>query len=118
MVSRPSYGSDGVLGKIRKVWVEYPQGWLSRLSERGVMLRRPGVPIRKMEVRPLVWAILEHMPHIWPNILPILQDQQARADLNIMVEGRMLDDDGIITFDNGIAGVYGITGAGRECLKN
>ena len=26
--------ADGVLGKIRKVWVEYPQGWLSKLSER------------------------------------------------------------------------------------
>jgi predicted dehydrogenase len=26
--------NDGVLGKIRKVWVEYPQGWLSKLSER------------------------------------------------------------------------------------
>jgi predicted dehydrogenase len=25
---------EGKLGKIRKVWVEYPQGWLSRLSER------------------------------------------------------------------------------------
>src|SRR6185295_6928537 len=25
---------DGVLGKIRKIWVEYPQGWLSKLSER------------------------------------------------------------------------------------
>ena len=25
---------EGVLGKIRKVWVEYPQGWLSKLSER------------------------------------------------------------------------------------
>lgn len=25
---------DGALGKIRKVWVEYPQGWLSKLSER------------------------------------------------------------------------------------
>jgi predicted dehydrogenase len=25
---------DGQLGKIRKVWVEYPQGWLSKLSER------------------------------------------------------------------------------------
>jgi len=26
--------SQGMLGKIRKVYVEYPQGWLSRLSER------------------------------------------------------------------------------------
>ena len=26
--------ADSVLGKIRKVWVEYPQGWLSKLSER------------------------------------------------------------------------------------
>ena len=25
---------EGALGKIRKVWVEYPQGWLSKLSER------------------------------------------------------------------------------------
>ncbi|MCW3087523.1 MAG: Gfo/Idh/MocA family oxidoreductase, partial [Sediminibacterium sp.] len=25
---------EGVLGKVRKVWVEYPQGWLSKLSER------------------------------------------------------------------------------------
>ena len=25
---------DGVFGKIRKVWVEYPQGWLSKMSER------------------------------------------------------------------------------------
>src|SRR5690606_4862201 len=25
---------EGKLGKIRKVYVEYPQGWLSRLSER------------------------------------------------------------------------------------
>jgi predicted dehydrogenase len=26
--------TGGALGKIRKVWVEYPQGWLSKLSER------------------------------------------------------------------------------------
>ena len=25
---------NNVLGKIRKVWVEYPQGWLSKLTER------------------------------------------------------------------------------------
>src|SRR5579859_6512005 len=25
---------DGALGKIRKIYVEYPQGWLSRLSEK------------------------------------------------------------------------------------
>ena len=26
--------ADGVFGRIRKVWVEYPQGWLSQLSEK------------------------------------------------------------------------------------
>ena len=26
--------AKGVFGKIRKIWVEYPQGWLSKLSER------------------------------------------------------------------------------------
>src|SRR6516164_11307816 len=26
--------ANGAFGKIRKIWVEYPQGWLSKLSER------------------------------------------------------------------------------------
>ncbi len=26
--------AEGALGKLRKVWVEYPQGWLSKLTER------------------------------------------------------------------------------------
>ncbi len=26
--------AEGAFGKIRKVWVEYPQGWLSRMSEK------------------------------------------------------------------------------------
>ncbi len=39
---------DGQLGKIRKIWVEYAQGWLSRLSEREkVMLKPHGELIQK-----------------------------------------------------------------------
>jgi len=38
---------EGKLGKIRKVWVEYAQGWLSKLSEEKVMRKQLGEPIPK-----------------------------------------------------------------------
>ena len=47
------------------------------------------------------------MLHIWRNISRGLKITQLCADLNIMVEGRALDDDGnvLLKFDNGAAGV-------------
>jgi predicted dehydrogenase len=52
---------DGIFGKIRKVYVEYPQGWFSKMSERKAMHRLPGAPILKNRVRLARWAILERM---------------------------------------------------------
>jgi predicted dehydrogenase len=35
---------SGKLGKIRKVYVEYPQGWLSKAEELPAVNKPPGVP--------------------------------------------------------------------------
>src|ERR1035438_9515693 len=48
---------DGVFGKIRKVWVEYPQGWLSKLTEREGNAQA-------------AWRISARMLLIWQNISP------------------------------------------------
>lgn len=99
--------ADGVLGKIRKVWVEYPQGWLSKLSERegnaGAAWRTDP---KKSGKSGSMGDIGTHAAHLAEYITEA-KITRLCADLNIMVEGRMLDDDGsvLLHFDNGAAGV-------------
>jgi predicted dehydrogenase len=96
-----------VLGKIRKVIVEYPQGWLSRLSEReGNAQAAWRTDPKKSGKAGAMGDIGTHAAHLTEYITG-LQITQLCADLNIMVEGRHLDDDGnvLLKFDNGAAGV-------------
>lgn len=99
--------ADGVLGKIRKVWVEYPQGWLSKLSERegnaGAAWRTDP---KKSGKSGSMGDIGTHAAHLAEYITGA-KITRLCADLNTMVEGRMLDDDGsvLLHFDNGAAGV-------------
>jgi len=99
--------ADSVLGKIRKVWVEYPQGWLSKLSERegnaGAAWRTDP---KKSGKSGSMGDIGTHAAHLAEYITGA-KITRLCADLNIMVEGRMLDDDGsvLLHFDNGAAGV-------------
>lgn len=99
--------ADDVLGKIRKVWVEYPQGWLSKLSERegnaGAAWRTDP---KKSGKSGSMGDIGTHAAHLAEYITGA-KITRLCADLNIMVEGRMLDDDGsvLLHFDNGAAGV-------------
>ena len=97
----------GVIGKIRKVIVEYPQGWLSRLSEReGNAQAAWRTDPKKSGKAGAMGDIGTHAAHLTEYITG-LQITQLCADLNIMVEGRHLDDDGnvLLKFDNGAAGV-------------
>lgn len=99
--------ADGVLGKIRKVWVEYPQGWLSKLSEReGNAQAAWRTDPKKSGKAGSMGDIGTHAAHLAEYITGA-KITKLCADLNIMVEGRMLDDDGsvLLRFDNGIAGV-------------
>ena len=97
----------GELGKIRKILVEYPQGWLSRLSEKD------GNPQAAWRTDPArsgksgcMGDIGTHAAHL-AEYISGLKITQLCADLNIVVEGRQLDDDGnvLLRFDNGANGV-------------
>ena len=98
---------DNVFGKIRKVWVEYPQGWLSKLSEReGNAQAAWRTDPKKSGKAGCMGDIGTHAAHLAEYITGA-QITQLCADLNAMVEGRMLDDDGnvLLKFNNGAAGV-------------
>ena len=98
---------DGVLGKIRKVWVEYPQGWLSKLSEREGNAQAAWRTDPKKSGKS--GAMGDIGTHSW-QLAEYVSGQKIThlcADLNIMVDGRALDDDGnvLLKFENGAAGV-------------
>jgi predicted dehydrogenase len=98
---------DAVLGKIRKVWVEYPQGWLSKLSEReGNAQAAWRTDPKKSGKSGAMGDIGTHAAHL-AEYISGLKITKLCADLNILVEGRALDDDGnvLLRFDNGAAGV-------------
>lgn len=98
---------DGALGKIRKIYVEYPQGWLSRLSEReGNAQAAWRTDPKRSGKSGSMGDIGTHAAHL-AEYISGLKITELCADLNIMVEGRQLDDDGnvLLRFDNGAAGV-------------
>lgn len=97
----------GALGKIRKVYVEYPQGWLSKLTEReGNAQAAWRTDPKKSGKSGCMGDIGTHAAHLAEYITG-LKISKICADLNVMVEGRMLDDDGnvLLKFENGAAGV-------------
>ncbi len=98
---------EGALGKIRKIVVEYPQGWLSKLSEReGNAQAAWRTDPKKSGKAGSMGDIGTHAAHL-AEFISGLKITQLCADLNILVQGRALDDDGnvLLKFDNGAAGV-------------
>ena len=99
--------ADGKLGKIRKVYVEYPQGWLSTFLE--------GEDNKQASWRtdPSKSGIAGAMGDIGTHAFNLaeyvsgLQVTKLCADINTVVEGRKLDDDGaaLLKFNNGASGV-------------
>jgi predicted dehydrogenase len=99
--------ANGVFGKVRKVWVEYPQGWLSKLTEReGNAQAAWRTDPKKSGKSGAMGDIGTHAAHLAEYITGS-KIIRICADLNVMVEGRALDDDGnvLLRFDNGAAGV-------------
>lgn len=98
---------EGAIGKVRKVLVEYPQGWLSKLSEReGNAQAAWRTDPKRSGKAGAMGDIGTHAAHLAEYITG-LKITQLCADLNIIVPGRALDDDGnvLLKFDNGAAGV-------------
>ena len=109
---------SGIFGKIRKVYVEYPQGWLSTLLEKtGQAQASWRTDPKKSGAAGSMGDIGTHAFNLAEYVTG-LQVTSICADLNIVVEGRMLDDDGaaFLKFSNGASGVLMATqvAAGEE----
>lgn len=99
--------AEGHFGKIRKIVVEYPQGWLSRLSEREGNAGAAWRADPKRSGKSLVMGdIGTHAAHLAEYVTG-LRIQEVCADLTTFVEGRLLDDDGsvLLRFADGAKGV-------------
>ena len=98
---------NGELGKPRKIVVEYMQGWLSKLSEKegnaGAAWRTDPLKSGKAGC---MGDIGTHAAHL-AEYVSGLKITQLCANLNVVVPGRMLDDDGnvLLKFENGVNGV-------------
>lgn len=98
---------EGHFGKIRKIIVEYPQGWLSRLSEREGNAGAAWRADPKRSGKSLVMGdIGTHVAHL-AEYVSGLRITELCADLTTFVEGRLLDDDGsvLLRFEDGAKGV-------------
>jgi predicted dehydrogenase len=98
---------DGTFGKIRKILVEYPQGWLSLPSERdGNKQSAWRTDPSKSGISGCMGDIGTHAAQL-AEYISGLEITKICADLNIMVDGRALDDDGnvLLKFNNGANGV-------------
>ena len=109
---------SGALGKIRKVYAEYPQGWLSTFLEKtGQAQASWRTDPKKSGAAGAMGDIGTHAFNMAEYVTG-LQVTEMCAQLNIVVEGRMLDDDGAVflKFNNGATGVLMATqiAAGEE----
>jgi predicted dehydrogenase len=108
----------GAIGTVKKVYVEYPQGWLSTFLEgednkQASWRTDPG----KSGIAGAMGDIGTHAFNL-AEYVSGLQVTKICADINIVVEGRKLDDDGavLLKFNNGASGVLTATqiAAGEE----
>jgi len=113
---------NGDLGKIRKVVVEYPQGWLStKLEDSDQKQAAWRTDPKRSGAAGAIGDIGTHAENLAEYITG-LQISELCADLSIFVEGRLLDDDGniLLRFDNGAKGVLHASqiAAGEENALN
>jgi predicted dehydrogenase len=98
---------DNAFGKIRKVMVEYPQGWLSMPSEKdGNKQSAWRTDPSKSGISGCMGDIGTHAAQL-AEYISGLEITKICADLNIVVDGRALDDDGnvLLKFNNGANGI-------------
>ncbi|WP_053185248.1 Gfo/Idh/MocA family protein [Sunxiuqinia dokdonensis] len=108
----------GELGKIRRIYVEYPQGWLaSKLEDTGNQQASWRTDPKRSGKAGCMGDIGTHAHHL-AEYISGLKVTELCAELNVFVPGRLLDDDGaaFLRFDNGARGVLVATqvAAGEE----
>lgn len=108
----------GELGEIRKIYVEYPQGWLSaKVEDKGNAQAAWRTDPKRSGKAGCMGDIGTHAFHL-AEYISGLKATELCAELNIFVPGRLLDDDGaaLLRFSNGARGVLMATqvAAGEE----
>jgi len=99
--------TSGSLGKIRKVVVEYPQGWLSTLVEASDQKQASWrTDPTRSGIAGAMGDIGTHAENLAEYITG-LKISELCADISTLVKGRKLDDDGnvLLRFDNGARGI-------------
>lgn len=100
--------ASGKLGEITKIYAEYPQGWLSRFEEGSGNNKqaawrtdpsKSGIAGAMGDIGTHAFNLIEYVS--------TLQVTKLCADINTVVRGRKLDDDGavLLKFSNGSSGV-------------
>lgn len=99
--------AEGKIGKLRRIYVEYTQGWLSKrievLGGNNAGWRtdpsRTGKAGTMGDVGTHAWHLAEYITG--------LKVEEICADLRTFVDGRPVDDDGaaLLKFEDGVAGV-------------
>jgi predicted dehydrogenase len=98
---------QGDLGKIRKVVVQYPQGWLYQLLEKsGQMQASWRTNPKTSGAAGCIGDIGTHAANLAEYITG-LKITEVLADLTTFVKGRLLDDDGnvLLHFEKGAKGI-------------
>lgn len=97
---------EGAFGKIRKVCVEYPQGWLSLPAQDDNKQAAWRTDPSKSGISGCMGDIGTHAAQL-AEYISGLEISKICADLNIVVPGRALDDDGniLLKFNNGANGI-------------
>lgn len=106
------------IGKVRKVIVEYPQGWLSTFVEGSDQKQAAWrTDPKRSGIAGAMGDIGTHAENLAEYITG-LKIKKMCADLSILVAGRKLDDDGnvLLEFDNGAKGILSASqiAAGEE----
>jgi predicted dehydrogenase len=98
---------EGLLGEVRKVIVEYNQGWLaSQLEESGTKQAEWRTDPARSGIAGAIGDIGSHAENLVSTITG-LEVSEICADLTTFVSGRRLDDDGnlLIRYEGGAKGV-------------
>ncbi|MCK4723939.1 MAG: Gfo/Idh/MocA family oxidoreductase, partial [Dehalococcoidia bacterium] len=112
---------QGMLGKINKIVVDYPQGWLARLLEsRDESIRNWRLDPQKSGISCCTADIGTHAENLVRYITG-LEIEELCADLSCFVPGSLLDDDGciLIHYKEGARGIINVSqiSTGEGCLN-
>jgi len=106
--------TSGELGEVRRVVVEYPQGWLAiRQENQGLKQAMWRMDPKRIGATCAMADLGNHCENLAAYVTG-LQVAELCADLKTFVKGRPLDDDGnvMLRFDNGAVGLLWATEVG------